>query len=592
MKDYSETGVTFAEKQISILLLEDYQLDADLMCHEIHSEFPQWNVRHVMDKAGFVQALADTTPDVVIADYNLPMFTGLEALQLVQKRGLEIPFILVTGELPEESLLESTKRGVDDYVIKSSLMRLGVAVNNALVKRHGINASRNLKLNLQETENKFTHIFHHAGVPLCEIRMKDTKVARDRHGTLRKISFEELVEIWAYADLQICNDPFLALFGASDINEMRAKWRTCFVPEEKTPLRCVMNALLRGHDQFQEKMELQDFEGARLYTQIRFTQSPDNPGHYFVNITDITDVKRSERRLNRVLEEMEEIIRQRTKDLTHANQVMRQQAEEREHMNDVLRTNFLHMTESIIAAKHIQQLMLPSRSVIQESFNQSFVYWRPKDIVSGDFYWHYQKGNSCWLAAVDCTGHGVPGAFMSMNGSNFLNQVVIDKQTSSTADIMNGIDDLVIREMKQHDHETSVSTGMDMSMCQFDFDTMEMRFSGAMHQMFFFRDGEMTIYKGDRQPIGGTFKMENKVFTEHIIKLQKGDRIYLSSDGYFDQFGGTRDKKFSRKRFVEMINGFQDMALIDQEMELKTRFQDWKGRTEQVDDILVIGLEI
>lgn len=585
-------GVTFAEQSISILLLEDYQLDADLMCHEIHSEFPSWSVRHVKDRAGFIQALAERAPDVIIADYALPMFTGLEALQLVQQEGLEIPFILVTGQLPEETLLDTIKQGVDDYVVKSSLMRLGVAVNNALVKRHGLNTSRNLKLNLVETENRFTHIFHHAGVPLCEVTFRKPDDIKERYPRLRKLSFDTLKELWSYIDFELCNDSFLALFGALDVQELQAHWSTFFIQEETTAMRHMLTALVNDHRQFQEKLEMRDLEGARLFAQIRFTASAEKPGHYIMNVTDITDVKRSEQRLNKVLGQMENIIRERTQDLTKANQVMRQQADEREHMTEVLRTNFLHMTESIIAAKHIQQLMLPSRSVIQESFEQSFVYWRPKDIVSGDFYWHYQKGNACWIAAVDCTGHGVPGAFMSMNGSNFLSQVVIDKQTSSTADIMNGIDDLVIREMKQHETDTNVSTGMDMSMCHFDFDTMEMRFSGAFHNLYFIRDGELTIFKGERQAIGGTFKVDNKRFTEHIIPLQKGDRIYMTTDGYYDQFGGERDKKFTKKRFTQMLTEFQDMALIDQEMELKTKFQDWKGRTEQVDDILVIGLEV
>ena len=110
--------------------------------------------------------------------------------------------------------------------------------------------------------------------------------------------------------------------------------------------------------------------------------------------------------------------------------------------------------------------------------------------------------------------------------------------------------------------------------------------------LYFIRDGELTIFKGERHTIGGTFKVDDKRFTEHIIPLQKGDRIYMTTDGYYDQFGGERDKKFTKKRFTQMLTEFQDMSLIDQEMELKTRFQDWKGRTEQVDDILVIGLEV
>ena len=186
----------------------------------------------------------------------------------------------------------------------------------------------------------------------------------------------------------------------------------------------------------------------------------------------------------------------------------------------------------------------------------------------------------------------MPGAFMSMVGSNVLNQAVIESKTESTSKILEKLDDLVIREMRQHEQGTEVSTGMDISLCSFDFAKMEMRYSGAFQQLYFIRDGELQIFKGDRFSLGGTFKHEGKKFSEHIIPIQRDDRLYMTTDGFLDQFGGPKNKKFTRKRFIELIQKANGETMYDQEMEIKNALQDWKGAYEQIDDILVVGIRI
>lgn len=588
----NEPPAGLVDKDIAILLLEDYHLDAELMRMELMTEHPNWSVTHASNREEFVRSLENQPPDVIVSDYAMPQFTGLEALELVQAQGLEIPFILVTGQLPESAVLELSRKGVEDYVIKSSLMRLGMAVRKALERRESVLASRDLSKNLMATESRFTALFHHSGVPMGEIRFHNSEALRSGKIRLRKLDFSQLVDVLTNMELLLVNQAFLNLFGARDMDELQARWRDVFLAEEKTAIRYMISGLVHRNEGFEERLEFQGLASGKFFGLLRFSSVPEETDHYILNITDITDVKRSEKRLGMVLSQLEETVRQRTADLSIANSQLQEQASEREQMNDVLRTNFIHMTESIIAAKQIQQLMLPKRSQIDTLFAHSFVYWRPKDIVSGDFYWYYQKGQQCWIAAVDCTGHGVPGAFMSMNAANYLNQVVIGRQTSSTAEIMNAIDELVVREMRQHDEATAVSTGMDMSICHFDFDAMQLTFSGAFHKACFFREGRMELLMGDRQSVGGKFKVEDKRFTEQRLTVQKGDRFYLTSDGYQDQFGGPRDKKFGTRQYQSMLGEIQHLALFDQEMELKTRFQDWKGRTEQVDDILVIGLEV
>ncbi|MGB0423048.1 MAG: PP2C family protein-serine/threonine phosphatase, partial [Flavobacteriales bacterium] len=205
-------------------------------------------------------------------------------------------------------------------------------------------------------------------------------------------------------------------------------------------------------------------------------------------------------------------------------------------------------------------------------------------------YWYYKRGSKAWIACVDCTGHGVPGAFMSMISSKILNQIVIEQQTQSTAVILEAVDDYIIKELKQHESDTRVSTGMDISLCCFDEENNKLHYSGAFHSLYHYHKNKLQVLKGDRFAIGGTFKMADKTFTEHTVDIVKGDSVYMLTDGYADQFGGPKNKKFMRKRFMDMLDEIQGKTMFEQEMEIKSRLQDWKSTSEQIDDILVMGI--
>lgn len=249
------------------------------------------------------------------------------------------------------------------------------------------------------------------------------------------------------------------------------------------------------------------------------------------------------------------------------------------------------ITDSIAYAKRIQDSLLPSSEKIAEAFDH-FVYYQPRDIVSGDFYWFCEKEDKYFLAVADCTGHGVPGAFMSMIGHALLNEIVNILHITDAGKILDALDDKLHKALQKSDNDyTSPSDGMDIAICVFDKKLKTVQYSGAFRPLLLLRNNQITEYKGDRFAIGGSF-VENKKFSTHTIDLQQGDHIYLSSDGYVDQFGGDEGKKLKTKNFKELLINIHKHPLKHQENKIISTFEEWKQDYEQVDDILVIGLKI
>jgi serine phosphatase RsbU (regulator of sigma subunit)/ActR/RegA family two-component response regulator len=569
-----------ATEQVNILLLEDYLLDAELVNNQLKKGFPNFNLNHVSNKESFEQALVKYKPDVILSDFVLPQYNALEAYAKMKELGLSIPFILVTGELDEEAAIDCIKAGIDDYVIKKSLTRLGMVVSQALEKKRYEIQKAKFQEEIAIGEARYASIFNSAGVGICVFKV-DTGATQGNTKDLYRLRLTE------------CNTEAIQLFDAQSKNDLITNFdRT--LEEESFPFMKAIAGLHdgKGRDQISLEADFLTLKERNLRLKVKINNSHPNDQLLTVSFIDMTAIKRSEDRLHRVMNQLEQTVEMRTKELSSVNLQLKEEAKSRQMISDKLRDNYIHMTEGIIAAKRIQQLMLPSESQIASPFGDAFVYLRPLDIVSGDFYWFHRKGNKCWIAAVDCTGHGVPGAFMSMVGSKILNQIIKEESTERPAAILQELDNYVISELKQHDTETQVSMGMDISMCMFDFDKMELRHSGALQTTYVIQDGELTELRGNRISIGGTFKVENKKFTEHVRSIKKGDRIYMHSDGFTDQFGGPKNKKFTRKRFKELLLDVQQCGFYDQESNIKNSLQDWKGAYAQVDDILVIGVEV
>ena len=273
-----------------------------------------------------------------------------------------------------------------------------------------------------------------------------------------------------------------------------------------------------------------------------------------------------------------------------SKQLMNLKLEQQKEELDIQNTN---MTDSINYAKYIQDAMLPSEYLFKKLLPNSFILYLTKDIVSGDFYWITQRKTKTFIAAVDCTGHGVPGAFMSIIGFDLLKNIVKERGVEDPAEILNqlnyGVSD-TFRKSNEDSH--SVRDGMDMSLCVIDHSKHTLEFSGAMNPLCLIREESISIIKGNRFSIGSFNDNESNKFETHTIKYLPGDTFYMFSDGYPDQFGGPFGKKFKHKRFLHMLLNIHHLSPSKQKTELQENFKNWKGQIEQVDDVLVIGFKL
>jgi serine phosphatase RsbU (regulator of sigma subunit) len=231
--------------------------------------------------------------------------------------------------------------------------------------------------------------------------------------------------------------------------------------------------------------------------------------------------------------------------------------------------------------------MLPK----EDTFNETFVLFMPKDIVSGDFYWMYDNGDWQFIAVVDCTGHGVPGAFMSIIGHNSLNKVVREYGLTRPSAIIDQLNVEVMKALMQR-HEKAITDGMDLALIAFNKKNFTLEFAGAFNPLYVVRKGEVFLYRGDRYPIGMTSMVERKNFTNQIVDIRPGDMVYMTSDGYADQFGSAAVKKYKSANVKKLLSEIWYLPVNEQKNRLEKEILDWKGSLEQVDDILFIGTKI
>ncbi len=250
------------------------------------------------------------------------------------------------------------------------------------------------------------------------------------------------------------------------------------------------------------------------------------------------------------------------------------------------------ITDSIEYAKKIQTAILPDEQYLYENLPDMFVLYIPKDIVSGDFYWFGVKNGLKIITAVDCTGHGVPGAFMSMIGSNLLNQIVLEKGITEAGEILENLNRGVQNSLKQGTSAQETNDGMDISLCVIDDTKLKLQWAGAYNPLYHIRNGELTKFKANKYPIGGAHMTLERSYETHELDLEKGDTVYMFSDGFVDQFGGEKGKKFMGKRFQKLLLDNCNKPMSDQKVILDKTLKDWMRHYEQIDDVCVIGVRI
>ncbi len=261
-----------------------------------------------------------------------------------------------------------------------------------------------------------------------------------------------------------------------------------------------------------------------------------------------------------------------------------------EEKNALIERSNIMITDSITYAKRLQDAILPLDTDLEKLFsNNFFVFYQPSQIVSGDFYWCSVQGDKILFVVADCTGHGVPGAFMSMIGNTLLNEIVHEHRVTDTKKIAELLDEKIIHSLRQHEGSQKYD-GMDISICCIDKIKKEIRFTGARHNMYVYTTHLQKI-KGNPFSIGGAQQQNSKVFTSQTIDYSEHMNLYFLTDGYCDQSGGTGNKRFSSKRFELLLAEMHDADMADQKEKLKMAFENWKADTKQRDDVLVVGIK-
>lgn len=296
-------------------------------------------------------------------------------------------------------------------------------------------------------------------------------------------------------------------------------------------------------------------------------------------------IKISVRQLEQAKIRLEKIVAERTAEVVKQKVEIESQNHQLEHKNK-------EITDSINYARRIQEAILPSSDYLKTCFGEYFVLFMPKDIVSGDFFWSFQTPeNKIIWAAVDCTGHGVPGAFMSMIGNSLLNEIVVENKICNSDEILNHLRESIIKSLKQTGEAGKQKDGMDIALCVLDKNTSILQFSGANNPFWLVRKGELVAHKPDKQPIG-YYSDQMKPFTKQEIQLTPGDTLYTFTDGYEDQFGGPKKKKFMSKNLKELLVSIQTKTMNEQKEILQRTIVEWMDDEEQIDDICIFGVRV
>ncbi len=285
-----------------------------------------------------------------------------------------------------------------------------------------------------------------------------------------------------------------------------------------------------------------------------------------------------DRELENYKNTLEDIVEQRTQELRRQKELLQRRNKD--------------LTDSIDYALNIQKALLPDLEDIRLTFPQSFVLFKPKDVLSGDFYWFYRQENSVTFAVGDCTGHGVPGALLSIIGHNYLNEIIIQQNTRKPKEILEQLNRNLCKTFEKTSKKYEMSDGIDIALCSLDLKYKKLSFAGAYRPMYVYGKGHNSAYKGDRKSIGGLTSDANAKFTQYDFTIQSGSVIYLFSDGYSDQLGGKPRQKFRLKRLENCFEKIHKLELNAQHDFLDKQFNEWVEGHDQVDDVLILGIKI
>jgi len=406
---------------------------------------------------------------------------------------------------------------------------------------------------------------------------------------------------------------FAYLKKINDAN-MRKNSDGYLINSTQTKIQTEYDEELRQYEQSEREKELIfEAETNRFRTTLTFVITI----LVFVMLYSIVIYRNNKRRKknNELLNEQNQKLENQQSEIIKQNELLSQKNEEIEKQRDEIegQRNYLssqnklmlnanrQITDSILYAKRIQEAAVPSEKMMQSIFGDCLIFWRPLNIVSGDFYWATQIGNHKLIAVADCTGHGVPGAFMSMLGISLLNDIVssINLAEATASQVLNQLRTKLKSSLRQTGKVGEADDGIDLAFCIFDTESKRMQYAGAFRPLIIIRNGELIEYKADKMPCG-VYINETESFTNNEIETQSGDVLYMYSDGIADQFSGGRDmRKFTIRRLKEMLIEQHSKPFEQQKLLIAKTIDDWRKpksgfgkQSDQVDDILLVGLRI
>lgn len=349
---------------------------------------------------------------------------------------------------------------------------------------------------------------------------------------------------------------------------------------EKLKQNSVLAMIFQFYTQAYE--QLKNYEKALLYNRLNFALEKKS----------IEERSKSRVQTLQMKFEMEEVVKEN--EIFKLKNVVLQQANDKiSKQKNEIETIHKDITASINYASKIQQAILPRKEEIAEKLKKHFVMWKPCNVVSGDFYWYFNAENYAYVAAVDCTGHGVPGALMSMIGNTLLNELVNANKSIEPAELLYLLNLEIKKALRQEINESENNDGMDIAVCRIDMQNGEMIFSGANRPIYLLKSGSLEIeeYKSDKGSIGGFHSNNERNFIQHKIQLNKKDRVYLFTDGITDQFGSETGKKLRAINFRNWVKDAQQIEIEEQRDYFVQKMEDWQGSESQVDDMLLIAFE-